>query len=509
MLARGVRISAMTALWGTDLDQDPLFDATPHRPAPVGIKGLTEPRIFTPPLQRLHVGNSKGYEVIRFAKEQLGIELYPWQKWWLIHALEMNDQGRFRFRTVLTLVGRQSGKTRLLQILTLWMLCKRPGSVVLGAAQSMDIARNSWSSTVELAQDHDKVWVQVDSVKRGNTDTSMSMFNRSRYRIAATRQGAGRGLSVDLMILDELREQKDWTAWSALSKTVIAKAQGLVVAISNAGEADSVVLNQLRASGINRTDPSIGLFEWSGVEGCELDDWDQIAQACPGLGYAISPDAILTAMGTDPPPVFRTEILCQTVEAIDSPISAQAWNACADPAGSGVMAMPHKFFCFDVSQDGDHATLAAAALTDSGRVRLGVVGAWNDLARCMLDLPKIWEQYQPARGCWFPGGPAASVLVDVRTLKRMEEIKSAEIPAVCQGFAQLVLARGLIHGNDPLLNAHALGSRRLPVGDGWRFTRRMGNADAVYAAAGAANLARTAKPPARLQLITAKTRPHA
>ena len=502
----------MTALYGDDFDQDPLFDATPHRPAPDGIKGVTEPRLFTPPLRKLHVGTSKGYEVIRFARDQLGIELYPWQKWWLIHALELNEQGRFRFRTVLTLVGRQSGKTRLLQILTLWMLCKRPGSVVLGAAQSMDIARNSWSSTVDLAETHHKIYAQVDSIKRGNTDTSMTMINRSRYRIAATRQGAGRGLSVDLMILDELREQKDWTAWSALSKTVIAKAQGLVVAISNAGEADSVVLNQLRASGINRTDPSIGLFEWSGVEGCELDDWDQIAQACPGLGYAISPDAILTSMGTDPPPVFRTEILCQTVEAIDSPISAQAWNACADPAGSGVMSMPHKWFCLDVSQDGDHATVAAAALTDSGRVRLGIVGGWNDLARCVHDLPGLLEEYKPEKLAWFPGGPAAALLADISTLRtgrmssRFVEIKSSEIPAVCQGFAQLVTSRGLIHGNDPLLNAHALGSRRLPVGDGWRFTRRMGNVDAAYAASGAVHLARTAKPPARLQLITAKPR---
>ena len=84
------------------------------------------------------------------------------------------------------------------------------------------------------------------------------------------------------------------------------------------------------------------------------------------------------------------------------------------------------------------------------------------------------------------------------------EIKSGEVPAVCQGFAEQAHSRGLLHPNDDLLNAHVLGSRRMITGDGWRFARRGGHADAAYAAAGAVHLARVAKPFPRLQLYTAR-----
>jgi hypothetical protein len=515
----------MTLQAGSMPDQEVLFDASPHAPAPDGIKGLTEPRLYTPELRPLTSATTAGPEIIRFAKHTLGIELYPWQKWWLMHAFEYADPGAgvvdrtrvYRFRTVLTLVGRQSGKTTLLKVVALWLMTKRPGAMVLGAAQSMDIAREAWSGAVDIAETNYKIAKQVAAVKRGNTETSLKLVNGSRYRLTATRQGAGRGLSVNLLILDEIREQKDWQAWSALSKTTIAQANGLIVAISNAGDATSVVLNQLRESALAGLDPSIGLMEWSGYDGCELDDWGQIAQACPGLGYGVSAEAIRTSMGTDPPSVFRTEILCQSVESLDSPISAQAWNACGDPAGSRVMEADRKFFCLDVAPEGEHATLAAASVTDSGRVRVGVVGAWSDLSRMVADLPGLIAQYQPKTLGWFPGGPAAAVMADLHQMRApgqwtaksvgkaaKVELKSAEIPAVCQGLAEQVRSRMIIHGNDPLLNAHVLGSHRLPMGDGWRFSRKFGNADAAYAAAGAVHLARVARPTQRLKLVVSR-----
>jgi hypothetical protein len=47
---------------------------------------------------------------VDFAEEILGFELIPWQRWLLIHAMELRGDGRFRFRTILILVARQNGK---------------------------------------------------------------------------------------------------------------------------------------------------------------------------------------------------------------------------------------------------------------------------------------------------------------------------------------------------------------------------------------------------------------
>jgi hypothetical protein len=76
-----------------------------------GILGRTEPRVFTPPLRELTPETSAGFSVVQFAEEILGIELLPWQRWFLIHALELRPDGKFRFRKVLCLVARQNGKT--------------------------------------------------------------------------------------------------------------------------------------------------------------------------------------------------------------------------------------------------------------------------------------------------------------------------------------------------------------------------------------------------------------
>ena len=56
------------------------------------ICGKEQPRIFTPPLRELTPDTTIGFEVIEFSEIVLGMNLLPWQKWLLIHALEIvND----------------------------------------------------------------------------------------------------------------------------------------------------------------------------------------------------------------------------------------------------------------------------------------------------------------------------------------------------------------------------------------------------------------------------------
>ena len=64
--------------------------------------GITTPRIFTPPLRELTPETSNGYAVIEFAEKFLHVHLFPWQKWLLIHGLELLPDGSYRFRRVVT-----------------------------------------------------------------------------------------------------------------------------------------------------------------------------------------------------------------------------------------------------------------------------------------------------------------------------------------------------------------------------------------------------------------------
>ena len=89
-----------------------------------------------------------------------------------------------------------------------------------------------------------------------NGDEWFRVKSGGRYRITASNSRAGRGLSVDELNIDELRTQASWDAWSALSKTTMARPHAQTWCMSNAGDDSSVVLNQLRDSALaGRDDP--------------------------------------------------------------------------------------------------------------------------------------------------------------------------------------------------------------------------------------------------------------
>ncbi|WP_181778939.1 terminase [Pseudonocardia pini] len=486
------------------------------------VMGKEEPRLWTRPLRDLTPDTTLGYQAIRFATEILGVELLPWQRFWLLHALELLPDGSFRFRTILTLVARQQGKTTLLKIVSLWAMYMGHAQLVLGAAQSLDIARESWQGAVELAEDNDELAPEVANIRRANGEQCLTLRDGSRYRITAATRGAGRGLSVDLLVLDELREHRDWAAWGALTKTTIARPNAITVGISNAGDDQSVVLNSLRAAAIAGSDERLGLFEWSAPDGCDLDDLDAIAQACPGLGRTITLSAILSAKATDPPAVFRTELLCQHVETLDSAIDMAAWRACEDTVTSLGQHRDRVAVCLDVAPDGQHATLAGAALLPDGRVRVEILKAWDSTTAARAEVVPLLQQIRPADVGWFPNGPAAELGPELRQFRRTGRLDVAKVVdgrvvdtweeeaarlagamerEACQGLAGLVEGRQLAQPNDPLLNAHVAGSTKYETGDGWRFLRKgAGHVDALYAAAGAVYLARMLPPPAPIPI---------
>jgi len=442
-------------------------------------------------LRKLTRATSRGYEVVDFAEQVLGEPLLPWQRELAICGLELRAGGGYRFRTVLAMAGRQNGKSSLLKTLALWRLYVDGARLVLGAAQTQTIARESWRAAVDAAKAVPELAVEVLKVAGTTGDEHIRLVSGARYLITAATRGAGRGLSVDLLILDEIREQRDWAAWSALSKTTMARPDGQIWAISNAGDDESVVLNHLREAALSGRDPSIGLFEWSAADGCDLDDPEAWAQANPGLGLTVSEQAIRSALATDPPAVFRTEVLCQKVDALDSAVDLAAWRACADAAGSLESSRDRVVACVDVAPDSAHVTLVASAVMADGRVRVEVVAGWESTDAARFELPAVLERVKPVVLAWFPSGPAAALAVSLRGLATLE-LKGAAVGEACQGFADLVSARRIVHPDDPLLNAHISGAQKYRLGDGWRFARRdAGHVDAVYAAAGAVHAALT------------------
>ena len=98
-----------------------------------------------------------------------------------------------------------------------------------------------------LEQDVQELAHEIEHISRTNGKKKMVLTGNREYKVGAPPRRAGRGDSNDLVMLDEVREHRDWETWSAAAASINAKPNGLIVCFSNAGDPDSIVLRQLRA----------------------------------------------------------------------------------------------------------------------------------------------------------------------------------------------------------------------------------------------------------------------
>ena len=151
-------------------------------------RGYAEPRIWTKPLRELTPETSLGFEVIDYAREGLHVELRPWQKWLLIHALELNEDGSYRFKKVIVLVARQNGKTMLASVLSSWWLFvdsqRHPERVpplkfkIVGTAQNLDIAREPWSQV--------RLWCNPEPPSEAESEVAIADLQEATNKVSDT-----------------------------------------------------------------------------------------------------------------------------------------------------------------------------------------------------------------------------------------------------------------------------------------------------------------------------------
>ncbi|MEV0156882.1 terminase [Micromonospora sp. NPDC050686] len=495
------------------------------------VLGKTEPRLFTPPLRELTPETSYGFEVIDFARE-IDHPLLPWQEFAVIHGGELLPDGRPRFRIVVLLVSRQNGKTELPVVLSVYWQFRKSVPLILGTSTQLSYAKESWQKAVSLVRrtrllddlhEPGRKWL-----RRTNGETESWTLDGARYRIAASNSEGGRSLTIHRGIADELRQHRTYEAWDAF-EPACSPEDAQIWCLSNAGDARSVVLNDLQDSarefietGVG--DPRLGLLEWSAPEDADPEDVDALLQANPRVGYGLDLEVLKTGaarakrLGGEALAGFKTERMCIRVKLMNPAIDPGAWSRCAGPVDlAGVRS--RVALCVDVAPDQQHASLYAAAVLADGRVAVDHVGDWSG-ATCThqlrRELPALIAKVRPQALGYLPSGPGASLVADLADRRKagrtgwppagvkVEEIRG-ELTAVAMGFAELVLSGQIVHPDDPLLNQHVAGAEPLKRGDAWVFSRKGdGHVDALYAAAGAAHLARTLPTPVgKPRIVTA------
>jgi len=480
------------------------------------VLGNTVPRIWTEPLRELTPDTTYGYKVIRFAEKVLKYPLDEWQQWLVIHIGELLEDGSPRFSKVLVIVGRQNGKTELLKVLALyWMFVERQPEI-LGLNSNLTYAKEAMLDAVSLARTT-ILAPEIERVLEGNNDIHVRTLH-SKYRVKAANRKAGRGKALDRVIVDELREHRDWNAYNAAIPAMSARPNAQAVFITNQGDEASIVLESLRTAALDfietgSGDERLGLFEWSAPDGADITDPRNWALANPNLGRrlpvsTIRSEALLATTGLKEEIAFRTERLCIRVKSLNPAVDPQKWEKCYVP-GNLAELQSQVALCLDVSPDSQHATLMAAAVLEDGTVRQEFVREWsgsNVTKQVLNDLPGILAKHPPRVFGWFPNGPAAAISSTLRkrgfARTKMVEI-TGEVTDACMGYADEVRNLTLVHNDDSLVTAQVTGAEKLQQGDRWRFHRKSGHgyADAAYASAGAVHLARALPPRSKLRLI--------
>ena len=470
------------------------------------MMGYTEPRIYTPPLRELTPETSLGFAAIDYAKEVLSETLYPWQEWALIHCLEIVGElgkgWRFRFRTVLFLISRQNGKTKLSKVIASFFLNVLYIDSVFGTSLSLDKAEEVWEAVVNDQESIPAPRGDIDRVSRTNGNKRLILTGLRQYKVGAPTRRAGRGDSNDLVMLDELREHRDWETWSAAAASTNAKPNGLIVCFSNAGDPDSIVLRQLRSEAIakiegteavdfggNVDEDTLGLFEWSAPDGAETDDIEALAQANPALGYGyVTERALMANRQTFPENKFRSECMCQQVETIlPQPFPDGAWDAGVDVA-SGIAGESELFYGIDLSADRRFTTIGVCGLREDGNWHVEIAAR-----RVGTEWAIEWFRMRQMRGPMKlafqgRGAPVSGLAEQICTLPNVERmaVEGSELPAGWARFWDGVAAcdpeRGgarIYHLPQPVLDQPAKTAQIRNLGGGAQVIDRQKSPDDV------------------------------
>ena len=444
------------------------------------LMGAIKPRVMSLPLK----GKSRGDEFAAFA-ESIGYTLDPWQKYIADDFLTMDDEGAFIRKSIAVIVSRQNGKTLLAALRILAGLFVFGEKSIIAMSSNRAMALTTFRQVVSIIESNESLRCQVKlnigKVGRFGSGTEcIELKNGARYEIvAATRDGA-RGKSADLLFIDELREISE-EAWKAAKPTTRARPNAQTFMCSNAGDAFSTVLKNLRDRAISYPAQSLGWYEYSAPQHSKIDDRKAWALANPSLGIRISEAVLAEALSTDTPETFRTESLTQWISSLSSPWPLGSWEACANTQLK-LAPGPVTFFGFDVAQGRRTASLMAGQYLDDGTIAVGMLDAWrsDNAVDDLVIAAKIKEhadKYKPQLILFDHYATASIAARLTASALKCEDVSGQRFYQASGDLLDAIVAKRVVHASQPALDEQMNACAAKTNDASWRLVRRASAGD--------------------------------
>lgn len=331
-----------------------------------GRVGATEPRLHSPYL----MGPNRGDEIAELA-ESIGLPLLPWQDFIIRDMTSISEDGMFRRRSNLVLTSRQQGKTHLARMMMLghMFLFNSPNVLIMSSNRSM--ALDTFRQVAYAIEGSSELSQQVRQIRYANGTESIELKNGNRLDVVAATRDGSRGRSASFLYIDEIREISE-EAFKAATPTTRSKINSQSLYTSNAGDAFSTVLNDLRERAMSFPPETFGFYEYSAPQFCSITDREGWAYSNPALGYLFDESVLAEAVSTQTVETTKTEMLCQWISSTQSPWPHMAVEDASD-SELKLSVGPVTIFAFDVSPSRRDGSLCMGQILEDGRIGVAVL----------------------------------------------------------------------------------------------------------------------------------------
>jgi phage terminase large subunit-like protein len=467
-------------------------------------KGSTKPRLSNAPIK----GPSRIDEVKKWMEElkerDEPMKLLPWQEHVLTDMLKVNKDNKWIRKTNLLLIARQSGKTHLARVRILAGLFIFGERSIVAMSSNRGMALDTFRKVCDVIEENPSLSAQVKQIRVANGQESIELLNGARYEIVAATRDGSRGKTADLLFVDELREISE-EAWTAAKPITRARPNSQVLLTSNAGDAFSSVLNDLRTRCLSYPPKSMGFWEYSAPDFAKITDKDAWYQANPALGYLVDEETIAEAIATSSVEASRTETLCQWVSALKSPWPYRAFE---DLTVQDLKLEPGRttMFAMDISVTKKQASLVAGQILEDGRIGVGVVAQFEshvaiDELKMAAEISEWAKQYKPRLIC-FDKYTTMSVAERLsQTGYKIQDMSGQVFYQACSDLLDAIVNQRMIHnGQESLVNSiNNCAAKETDAG--WRIVRRKSAGDVTAAICLAMTVHQLLKPQSTPQII--------
>jgi phage terminase large subunit-like protein len=441
------------------------------------LMGAVMPRLHTPWV----AGKSRVGEIIALA-EAIGQPLLEWQKVILTDMCAVDENNMFIKKSSLFICARQSGKSHMLRMRVLaGLFCFGEMNILIMSSQRQ-MASKSLEIMAGIIERHPFLLAQVrggamdKAYKRTNGNERIILESGAEIKVVAATVDSARGLSADVVWIDELR-QVGIEALDASKSTTLTRPNSQQFYTSNAGHKLSTVLNEMRERSLNKPPISVGYYEYSAKDNCDIWDRSAWALANPSLGTLISETAIEEIIHTSTYAAAMTETLCKWVGTDLSPWTPGSWQECADP---NLIMSPgmYSMFAFDIEPHARrHAALMAGAVLPDGRIGLSLVKTWEsdravDELKIAVDIKGYCDTWMPRNVLFdrYTGQAIADRLHNSGV--KVEDCSGSQFYTACSTYKDFIDNRRVVHGDQEFLNEAMDNVAAKSMDFGWRIIRK-------------------------------------